>query len=70
MSKIVHKQRIFYQKTYNKYDWLDEKSDSKLMKCCLAPVAATRYAFAERLLGVCETASFLCNRMVDNIEYG
>ena len=31
--------------------------------------AATREALAERLPGVRETASLLCNRMTDNIRY-
>ena len=35
-----------------------------------APVAATRGALVERLQNAPETASFLYNRMMNNIEYG
>ena len=43
---------------------------SKLYNAASTPVAVTRDALAERLQCVCETASFLYNRMLDNIEYG
>ena len=43
---------------------------SKLYNAVSAPVAATRDALAERLQGVRETASFLYNRMMENIGYG
>ena len=43
---------------------------SKLYNAVSAPVAATRDALAERLQSVCETASLLYNRMVENMGYG
>ena len=43
---------------------------SKLYNAVSAPVAATRDALAERLQSVCETASLLYNRMVEDMGYG
>ena len=43
---------------------------TKLYNAVSAPVAATRDALAERLQSVCETASLLYNRMVENMGYG
>ena len=43
---------------------------ANLCNAVLAPVVAAREAFAERLQSVRKTAFLLCNRMVDNIEYG
>ena len=43
---------------------------SKLYNAVSAPVAATRDALAERLQSVCETASLLYNRMVEDTGYG
>ena len=43
---------------------------SKLYNAVSAPVAATRDALAERLQSVCETASLLYNRMMENMGYG
>ena len=43
---------------------------SKLCNAVTAPVATTRDALAERLQGVCEIASLLYNRPMDNIHYG
>ena len=43
---------------------------SKLYNAVSAPVAATRDALAERLQSVCETASLLYNRMVEDMRYG
>ena len=34
------------------------------------PVTATRDALTEKVQSVHETASLLCNTMIDNIEYG
>ena len=43
---------------------------TKLYNAVSAPVAATRDALAERLQSICETASLLYNRMVENMGYG
>ena len=43
---------------------------SKLYNAVSARVAATRDALAERLQSVCETASLLYNRMVEDMGYG
>ena len=43
---------------------------SKLYNAVSAPVAATRDALAERLQSVCETASLLYNRMVEDMGCG
>ena len=43
---------------------------ANLCKTVPAPVAATRDVLVERLQSIGETASSLCNRMMDNIEYG
>ena len=43
---------------------------TKLYNAVSAPVQATRDALAERLQSVCETASLLYNRMVENMGYG
>ena len=43
---------------------------SKLYNALSAPVAATGDALAERLPSVCETASLLYSRMMENMEYG
>ena len=43
---------------------------SKLYNAVSTPVAATRDALAERLQSVCETASLLYNRMVEDTGYG
>ena len=43
---------------------------SKLYNAVSAPVAATQDALAERLQSVCETASLLYNRMVEDMGYG
>ena len=42
----------------------------KLYNAVSAPVTATRDALAERLHSVCETASLLYGRMVENMGYG
>ena len=42
----------------------------KLYNAVSAPVTATRDALAERLQSVCETASLLYGRMVENMGYG
>ena len=43
---------------------------TNLYNAVSAPVAATRDALAERLQSVCDTASLLYNRMMNNIGYG
>ena len=43
---------------------------AKLYDAVSAPVAATRDTLTERLQSVCETASLLYNKMMDNIGYG
>ena len=43
---------------------------SKLYNAVSAPVAATRDALTERLQSVCDNASLLYNRMMDNMGYG
>ena len=43
---------------------------TKLYNAVSAPVRATRDALAERLQSVRETASLLCNRMMENMGYG
>ena len=43
---------------------------ANLCNTVLAPVVAARESFAERLQSVRKTASLLCNRMMDNMEYG
>ena len=43
---------------------------TKFYNAVSAPVAATRYALAERLESVRETASLLYNRMAENMGYG
>ena len=43
---------------------------SKLYNAVSAPVTATQDALAERLQSVCDTASLLYNRMMENIGYG
>ena len=43
---------------------------SKLYNVVLAPVASIRDEIAERLQSVCETASLLYNRMMENMGYG
>ena len=43
---------------------------SKLYNAASAPVAATRDALAERLQGICETASLLYNKIMENWSYG
>ena len=43
---------------------------SELCNTVPAPVAATRYALAERLQSVSDTASLLYNRMMENMGYG
>ena len=43
---------------------------TKLYNTVSAPMAATGDALAERLQNVCETASLLYNRMMENMGYG
>ena len=43
---------------------------SKLYNTVSAPVAATRDALTERLQSICDTASLLYNRMMENMGYG
>ena len=43
---------------------------TKLYSAVSAPVTATPDALSERLQSVCETASLLFNRMMENMEYG
>ena len=43
---------------------------SRLYNAVSAPVAATRYALAERLQSVSDTTSLLSNRMMENMGYG
>ena len=43
---------------------------TKLYNAVSAPVTATRNVLAERLQSICETASLLYNRMVENMGYG
>ena len=43
---------------------------SRLYNAVSAPVTATRDALAERLQSVRDTASLLCNRMMENMGYG
>ena len=43
---------------------------SKLYNVVLALVASIRDEIAERLQSVCETASLLYNRMMENMGYG
>ena len=43
---------------------------TKLCNVVSAPVVATRDVLTERLQSVCETASLLYNRMVENMGYG
>ena len=43
---------------------------SKLYNAVSGPVAATRDALTERLQSVCDNASLLYNRMMDNMGYG
>ena len=43
---------------------------SKLYNTVSAPVAATQDALTERLQSVCDNASLLYNRMMDNMGYG
>ena len=52
----------------NMTSWM-RNTISKLYNAVSAPVAAARNALTERLQSVRETASLLCNRMVDNIGY-
>ena len=43
---------------------------STLYNTVSAPVTATRDAIAERLQSVCDTASLLYNRLMENMRYG
>ena len=43
---------------------------SKLYNTVSAPVAATRDALTERLQSICDTASLLYSRMMENMGYG
>ena len=43
---------------------------AKVYNAVSGPVAATRDAITERLQSVCETASILYNKMMENMEYG
>ena len=43
---------------------------SKLYNVVSTPVAAIQDALGERLQSVCETASLLYNRMMENMGYG
>ena len=42
---------------------------SKLYNAVSAPMAATQDALTERLQNICETASLLYNRMMENMGY-
>ena len=53
----------------NMTSWLRNQR-ANLYNGVSAPVAGTQDALAERLENICETASILNNRMMDNIEYG
>ena len=43
---------------------------SKVYNVVLASVAATRDALAERMPSVCDTASLLYNKIMENMGYG
>ena len=43
---------------------------TKLYNAVSAPMTATHDALAERLQSICETASLLHNRMMQNMGYG
>ena len=53
----------------NMYNWMKNQI-TDLYNAVSAPVAATRDALTEQFQGVCDTASLLYNRMMDNIRYG
>ena len=49
--------------------WMRNQIEN-LCNAVSAPVATKKVALTDRLQSVRETASLLCNRMIDNIENG